>query len=68
MMGVGFPIEERAAMVEAESERFMLPRTSDMRYNWIDIRLDAIDLGEVRELVLDLWRMCVSKKVAAQVS
>jgi len=55
-------------MVEAESERFMLPRTSDMRYNWIDIRLDAIDLGEVRELVLDLWRMCVSKKVAAQVS
>jgi hypothetical protein len=68
VMGVGFPKEERAAMVEAEPEKFMLPRTSDMRYNWIDVRLDAIDLEEVRELVIDAWRMCVPKKVAAQVN
>jgi hypothetical protein len=68
VMGVGFPKEERAAMVEAEPEKFMLPRTSDMRYNWIDVRLDAIDLDEVRELVIDAWRMCVPKKVAAQVN
>jgi hypothetical protein len=65
VMGVGFPKEERAAMVEAEPAKFMLPRTSDMRYNWIHVRLDAIDLEEVRELVLDAWRMCVPKKVAA---
>jgi hypothetical protein len=65
VMGVGFPKEERAAMVEAEPDKFMLPRTSDMRYNWIHVRLDAIDLEEVCELVLDAWRMCVPKKVAA---
>ena len=61
VMGVGFPTEERAAMVAAEPDKFMLPRKSDMRYNWIHVRLDAIDLEEVRELVIDAWRMCVPK-------
>jgi hypothetical protein len=68
VMGVGFPKEEREAMVAAEPEKFMLPRKSDMRYNWIHVRLDAIDLEELRELVIDGWRMCVPKSVAAQIS
>jgi len=68
VIGVGFPKEERAAMVAAEPDKFMLPRNSDMRYNWIHVRLDAIDLDEVRELVIDAWRMCVPKKVAAELS
>ena len=67
VMGVGFPKEERAAMVAAEPDKFMLPRTSDMRYNWILVRLDAIDLKELRELVIDAWRMCVPKSIAATV-
>jgi hypothetical protein len=29
------------------------------------VRLDAIDEQEMRELVVDAWRMCVPKKVAA---
>lgn len=68
VMGVGFPREERPAMVAAEPDKFMLPRTSEMRYNWIHVRLAAIDLEEVRELVIDAWRMCVPKKVAASIS
>ncbi|OBB00256.1 hypothetical protein A5662_14670 [Mycobacteriaceae bacterium 1482268.1] len=67
VMGVAFPKEERAALVEAEPDKFMLPRPSDMRFNWIHVRLDAIDLEEVRELVIDGWRMCVPKSVAATV-
>ena len=67
VMGVGFPKEEREAMIAAEPDKFMLPRASDMRYNWIHVRLDAIDLDEVRELVLDAWRMCVPKKVAGAI-
>jgi hypothetical protein len=67
VMGVGFPKEERAAMVAAEPDKFMLPRTSDMRYNWIHVALDEIDLEEMRELVIDAWRMCVPKSVAATV-
>ena len=68
VMGIGFPKEERAAMVAAEPDKFMLPRKSDMRYNWIHVRLAAIDLEELRELVIDGWRMCVPKSVAAQIS
>jgi hypothetical protein len=67
VLGVGFPKEERAAIVEAEPDKFMLPGTSDMRYNWIHVRLDAIDLEELRELVVDGWRMCVPKSVAASI-
>ncbi|MDT5361447.1 MAG: hypothetical protein QOC69_3209 [Mycobacterium sp.] len=68
VLGCAFPKEERAAMVAAEPDKFMLPRTSDMRYNWIHVRLDAIELDELRELVIDGWRMCVPKRVADSVS
>lgn len=65
IMGVGFPKEEREALVESYPERFRLPRPSDLRFNWVEVRLDAVELDEVLELVLDAWRMCVPKKVAA---
>lgn len=32
--------------------------------SWL-VRLDAIDEDEMRELVLDAWRMVVPKRVAA---
>ena len=41
------------------------PRPSDMRYRWVCVRLDAIDVDELRELLVDAWRMCVPKKVGA---
>ncbi len=68
VMSVAFPKEERAAMVAAEPEKFALPRKSEMRFNWILVKLDAIDHGELRELVIDGWRMCVPKSVGATVS
>jgi len=64
-MGFGFPKEERAALVASESDKFLLPTQSDMRYHWVEVRLAAIDVDEMRELVLDAWRMVVPKKVAA---
>jgi hypothetical protein len=67
VMGFGFPKEERAALVAAEPEKFMLPRPSEMRYNWVQVRLDSIELDELGELVIDAWRMCVPKSVAAEV-
>ncbi|WP_179474966.1 MmcQ/YjbR family DNA-binding protein [Mycolicibacterium vinylchloridicum] len=68
LMGVGFWKEERAATVAAEPKKFALPRPSDMRYNWIHVHLDAVDLDEVRELVIEGWKMCVPKSIAAQVN
>ena len=66
LMGFGFPKEEREALVASEPDKFQVPERSDMRYNWVVARLDALDLEEMRELVLDAWRMCVPKSVAAQ--
>ncbi|MGN9844032.1 MmcQ/YjbR family DNA-binding protein [Nonomuraea sp. H19] len=63
LMGFGFPKEERAALVAAEPDRFLMPRESDLRFNWVVVRMSAIDVAEMRELVLEAWRMCVPKKV-----
>src|SRR5690349_6688086 len=64
-MGIGFPKEERDAAIAAEPHKFFRPRPSDERFRWIEVRLDAIDADELRELVLEAWAMCVPKKVRA---
>jgi hypothetical protein len=63
IMGFAFPRDERAALVASEPEKFLLPQQSDMRYQWVCVRLDAIELDELRELLVEAWRMCVPKKV-----
>ena len=65
LMGFGFPKEWREALVGSEPHKFMLPRESDLRYNWAVVRLAAIDAVEMRELVIDAWAMVVPKKVSA---
>ncbi|HZM43169.1 MAG TPA: MmcQ/YjbR family DNA-binding protein [Acidimicrobiales bacterium] len=65
-MGFGFPREEREALVESEPDKFLMPAQADMRYQWVEARMDALDEDEMRELVIDAWRMCVPKKVAAE--
>jgi hypothetical protein len=66
LMGFAFPKDEREALVASEPEKFLLPRTSDLRYNWVVVRLDAIDHSEMHDLVVEAWRMCVPKRVAAE--
>ena len=65
IMGFAFPREEREALVASEPDKFLMPDPSDMRYQWVCVRLDALDVDELRELLIDAWRMCVPKKVAA---
>jgi hypothetical protein len=67
VMGFAFPKEERDWLVGGTPVKFMQPEKSDLRYNWVLVRLAAIDQDEMRELVLDAWRMCVPKRVAALV-
>jgi hypothetical protein len=64
-MGFGFPKEERAALITSAPEKFFMPVRSDERYNWVQVRLAAIDAAEMRELVVDAWRMVVPKRLAA---
>jgi hypothetical protein len=65
IMGFAFPKEEREALVASEPDKFLMPRAPDMRYRWVCVRLDAIEIDELRELLVDAWRMCVPNKVAA---
>ena len=63
-MGFAFPKEERAALVAAQPHRFRLPRESDLRFNWVEADLDALDPTEAREFVVDAWRMVVPQKLS----
>jgi hypothetical protein len=65
IMGFAFPKEERDALVASAPEKFLLPRRSDLRFNWVCVRLAAIDLDELREILVDAWTMVVPKKVSA---
>jgi hypothetical protein len=67
LMGFAFPKEEREALVASEPHKFRMPETSDLRFNWVVVVLDAIDDDEMRELVQDAWRMVVPKRLAAEV-
>ena len=66
VMGFAFPKDQRDALVASEPDKFMLPSRSDLRYNWVSVRLAAIDQAEMRELVVDAWRMVVPKRLAAE--
>ena len=65
-MGFGFPKELRDALIESEPHKFSRPSKSDMRFNWVHVRLAAIDADELRDLIEGAWAMCVPKRVAAE--
>jgi hypothetical protein len=64
-LGFGFPKEERDALIASEPDKFTLPRPSDLRFHWVAARMAALGQEEMRELIIDAWRMVVPKKVAA---
>jgi hypothetical protein len=65
IMGFAFPKELRSALVDGEPDKFLLPKASELRFNWVCVRLSAIDAREMRMLVTEAWRMVVPRKVAA---
>jgi hypothetical protein len=65
LMGFAFPKEERVALVESDPEKFFMPTGGDLRYNWVVVRLDKLGKREMRDFIVDAWRMCVPKGVAA---
>ena len=63
-MGFAFPKEERDVLVASEPDVFLMPRRSDLRFNWVEVRLEALDEERMREIVLDAWRMVVPQAVS----
>ena len=64
VMGFAFPKEERDWLIGGSPEKFMQPSRSDLRYHWVLAHLAALDKQEMRELVMDAWRMVVPKRLA----
>jgi hypothetical protein len=64
LLGFAFPKEWRDALVSSEPDKFLMPRPSDLRWNWVVVRLAAIDHAEMHDLVVDAWAMVVPKGVA----
>ena len=62
-MGFAFPKEERDALVTTDPGRFFLPPESDLRFNWVCAHLATVDGDELRDIVVDAWRMVVPKRV-----
>jgi hypothetical protein len=65
VMGFAFPREWRPVALQAEPRKFVPPDGADWRFNWLQVRLAALDQDEMRDLVLDAWAMVVPKRVAA---
>ena len=60
-MGFAFPKDERPGLVASDPERFFMPGPSDMRFHWVETRLDRLESDEMHEFVLDAWGMVVPK-------
>ncbi|GAA4370229.1 hypothetical protein [Nocardioides caricicola] len=60
-MGFGYPKDARDGLIESAPDTFFLPPARDLRYQWVCARLDRLDPVEMRELVVDAWRMCTPK-------
>ena len=43
--------------MEGEPDKFHMPESADLRYNWVCVRLDAIVRVEMHKLVTEAWRM-----------
>lgn len=66
LLGFGYPRELREALVASDPDKFLMPLKSDERYQWVRLRMAAVAPDELEELLVDAWRMCVPKKVAAE--
>src|ERR1044071_8647460 len=65
ILGFAFPKEWRAALIEAEPDKFHMPEPADVRYNWVCVRLEGIDRAKMRKLVTEARRLVVTPSVAA---
>jgi hypothetical protein len=68
IMGFAYPREERDALVASDPDRFLPPERVDERYNWVQARMAALDETQLREIVIDAWRLAAPKRLIAQYS
>jgi hypothetical protein len=68
LMGFGYPKVEREALVASDPDTYLMPVTSDLRYNWVRCRLAQLDEQQMQEHVVDAWGMCVPRFLREEVA
>ncbi|MFE7115451.1 MmcQ/YjbR family DNA-binding protein [Streptomyces sp. NPDC057654] len=64
-MGVKCPKEERAELIAAEPEKFFLRPGHDDNYDFMRVRLAALEgADELRAILVDSWRQVAPRKIA----
>ncbi|MEC4019451.1 MmcQ/YjbR family DNA-binding protein [Streptomyces sp. H27-D2] len=64
---VGFrcPIDDRGELIAAEPAKFFLKPGHDDHYNWLRVRLSALDgEDELRAVLLDAWHQAAPRRLA----
>jgi hypothetical protein len=64
LLGFGYPRDARESLVASNPDVFLMPVASDLRYQWVRLRLTRVDPVELTELITGAWEMCVPKSVA----
>jgi hypothetical protein len=54
--------EEQAALVQGDPSTFFVPQYVGV-HGWVAFRLGRVDADEMRELVVEAWRMTAAKRV-----
>ena len=61
LMGFAYPKVERDALVAEEPEVYRLPKTADLRYNWVVADLGVLDHDVMHQRVTEAWTMVVPR-------
>jgi hypothetical protein len=62
--GLKASLEAQAALVNSAPEVFSIAHYTG-RYGWIGVKLARVDDDELRELVIESWRLIAPKKLVA---
>jgi len=55
-------LEEQRALTQSEPDTFFVPKYVG-KHGWIGMQLDQVDPEELRELVIEAWRMTAPKRL-----
>ena len=55
-------LEEQRALTQSEPDTFFVPKYVG-KHGWIGMQLDRVDPEELRELVIEAWRMTAPKRL-----
>ncbi|WP_424210982.1 MmcQ/YjbR family DNA-binding protein [Streptomyces sp. BI20] len=65
-IGVKCPKEERGELIEAEPDKFFVRPGHDDHYDWLRVRLAALeDVAELRAILADSWRQAARPTLRA---